>query len=241
MNEDAEQHDDAEEGVEAEGLDDAEDLDMIVIDVPGGDAADDSDKMTLREMREAIEDETHPRHEEAVQRNKELAEQLRPAMEKLQKTVMAQSGFAESMAKIQSTIAASMPKVDMARFVAPKVDFPSFDPTPVTLPPVRNYQAEMLRTMRENEERLAEATREMAEERAERMAIEDRRAEQTLDVLVSMDAKLSQLDSRIESVDSRIATGNTSSSNVAKWTIAVAALTLLATIVGIVVTVILNG
>ena len=99
----------------------------------------------------------------------------------------------------------------------------------------------MARTLRDNQEQMEQAAREMAEERAERLAIEDRRAEQTLDVLVSMDAKLSQLDSRIESVDSRIATGNTSSSKVAKWTIAVAALTLLATIAGIVVTVILNG
>lgn len=213
----------------------------IEVDVPGGDATDGGDKMTLREMQQAIEDETHPRHEEAVRRNKELVEQLRPALESLQKTVIAQSGITESMAKFQSTIAASMPKIDIPRFVMPKVDMPSLVETQVALPSFRNYQAEMLRTMQENEDRLAEATREMAEERAERMAIEDRRAEQTLDVLVSMDAKLSQLDSRIESVDTRIATGNTSSSNVAKWTIAVAALTLLATIVGIVVTVILNG
>ncbi|MBK8868885.1 MAG: hypothetical protein KBF43_06000 [Dermatophilaceae bacterium] len=236
MNDDAEQHDDSRERDDAEGLDDAglddAGLDLFQVDVPGGDAADGIDKMTIGEMHAALEDESHPRHEEAVRRNRELVEKLQPALEGLRKTVLAQSGLSETMAKFQSTIAAT---------VRPKFDIPRFEEPPLTLPPVRNYQAEMARTLRDNQEQMEQAAREMAEERAERLAIEDRRAEQTLDVLVSMDAKLSQLDSRIESVDSRIATGNTSSSKVAKWTIAVAALTLLATIAGIVVTVILNG
>ena len=222
---------------DAERNDDAEVLDEFEVDAPGEDAAEGRVKMTIGEMQAALEDETHPKHDQAIQCNKELVERLGPALENLQKTVLAQSGLTETMAKMQSTIAASMmPKIDL-----PKWDIPRIEHTPVTIPPVRNYQAEMGRTLRENHEQMELAAREMVEEGTERLAIEDRRAEQTLDVLVSMDAKLSQLATKIEGVDSRITTGNTSSSKVAKWTITVAALTLLATIAGIVVTVILNG
>lgn len=64
--------------------------------------------MTIREMQAALEDETHPKHDQAIQCNKELVERLGPALENLQKTVLAQSGLTETMAKMQSTIAASM-------------------------------------------------------------------------------------------------------------------------------------
>lgn len=62
----------------------------------------------------------------------------------------------------------------------------------------------MGRTLRENHEQMELAAREMVEERTRRLAIEDRRAEQTLDVLVSMDAKASQWPPRSEGVIPRI-------------------------------------
>ncbi len=47
--------------------------------------------MTLREMQEAINDESHPQHEEALRRSKELADALKkPAMRALNERVAEQ-------------------------------------------------------------------------------------------------------------------------------------------------------
>ncbi len=211
----------------AEHSDEDVDLDEFEVDVPAG---DDEHPMTLRELREAIEDESHPRHAEAVQRNKELAEQLRPAMDRLRQTVFEQSGMKETLARIQ---AAAVPATS---FKMPKFDIAKVDLTN----PVLERQQEWQRSMQEQQRQMQEAAVEVAESRARRQRLEDQRAEQTLDVLASMDAHLAQLNGRIESVDAKIEAGNKSSSKVAGWTILVAVLTLLATVVGIVVTVLLS-
>lgn len=52
---------------------------MDAIEADGGDGV----RMTLREMQEAINDEFHPQHEEALRRSKELADALKPAMRAL--------------------------------------------------------------------------------------------------------------------------------------------------------------
>ena len=77
-------------------------LGEFIVDVPAG---DEEHPMSLRELQEAVEDESHPRHAWAVQRNKELAEQIKPAIERLQQTVFEQSGLRESLARIQETVA----------------------------------------------------------------------------------------------------------------------------------------
>lgn len=212
-------------------------LEEFVVDVPAG---NDARPMTLHELQEAVEDESHPRHAEAVQRDKELAEQLRPAMDRLRQTVMEQSGMTEQLARIQKTVTASMPKltpsIDLTKLAVPMVDMPKFNvPNPVTEQNQR-WQG----SMREQQEELDRAIEVGARAKAQRQQMDDHRAQQTLDVLVSMDAHLVQLNSRIEGVDARIEAGNTSSSKVAGWTIVVAVLTLLVTIAGIVITVLLS-
>ncbi|MBD3688947.1 hypothetical protein H8R18_05240 [Nanchangia anserum] len=208
-------------------------LEAFLVDLS---ACDDEDPMTLRELQEALEDESHPRHVEAVQRNKELAERLRPAIDSLQQTMIEQTGIKE----LQKTMAASVPKVmpsiDLSKLTGPAVDKPEFD---FMNSAIEQYQRQQ-RLIREAEEEFQRVTNAIADARAERQEMEDQRARQTLDVLISMDARLVQLNSRIEGVDARIEASNTSSSKGAGWTITVAVLTLLATISGIVVTVMLS-
>lgn len=207
-------------------------LDEFIVDVPAG---DDKHPMSLRELQEAVEDESHPRHAWAVQRNKELAEQIKPAIERLQQTVFEQSGLGESLAQIQETAAKattlSGPRADLTKFGMLKLD-------------VANSMIEQNQrwqhTMREQQEEIERVTTAIVEARAERQRLDEQRAEQTLDVLTSMEAHLLQLNNRIQSVDTRIEAGNTTSSKVAGWTILVAVLTLFATVAGIVVTVLLS-
>ncbi|QOQ38622.1 hypothetical protein [Trueperella pecoris] len=196
--------------------------------------------MTLSELQEAFRDKSHPRHAEAVQRNEVLAEQLRPAMERLRQTVMDQSGMNEQLTRIQKTLSDSMPKlppgIDISKLVAPRADVPKADTAIPVIEQIHTWQ-DSLRDHHEELQRVIDAN---AEAQTERQEMEDERAKQTLEVLVSMEAHLVQLNNRIKSVDSRIEAGNASSSKVAGRTIAVAVLTLLATIGSIVVTLLLN-
>lgn len=177
--------------------------------------------MTMRELREAAEDESHPRHAEAVQRNKELADQLRPAMDRLRKTMT-------------SSVPQIMPKVDFAKLDLPETGFTKFDSSM----PITEQHQRWHSSIREQHEELQEILDASARARAERQEMKDKQTQQTLAVLASVDAHLALLNSRIKDVGARIEAGNTSSSKMAKWTIAVAVLTLLTTIAGIVVTVI---
>lgn len=207
-------------------------LEEFVVDVPVGNG---ERSMTLHELQEAVEDESHPRHAEAVQRSKELAEQLKPAMERLRQTVLAQTGMRASLARTQETVARA------ATFSAARVDIPKFDMPKVDMAsPVIEQNQRWQHSLREQQEELERAINAGVKAKTERRRLEDQRAEQTLDVLASMDAHLAHLNARIESVDARIEAGNSSSSKVAGWTILVAVLTLLATVAGIVVTVLLS-
>lgn len=202
-------------------------LDEFIVDVPAG---DEEHPISLRELQEAVEDESHPRHAWAVQRNKELAEQIKPAIERLQQTMFEQSGLRESLARIQETVAkattVSVPRADLPKFGTPKLD--------ITNPMIEQNQR-WQHTTREQQEGFERVTTAIVEARAERQRLEEQRAEQTLEVLTLMEAHLVQLNNRIQNVDARIEAGNTTSSKVAGWTILVAVLTLLATVAGTVV------
>lgn len=83
---------------------------------------------------------------------------------------------------------------------------------------------------------LAEAARER-EERAERQV---ELAAKQVEALGAVAAQLQQLNRRMESVDQRLDQSHRSSGRSFGWTITVGALTLVATIVGIVVAVVLS-
>lgn len=193
-------------------------LEESFVDVP---SSNNKRPMTMRELREAAEDESHLRHAEALQRNKELADQLRPAMDRLRKT-------------LTSSVPQIMPKVDFAKLDLPETGFTKFDSSM----PITEQHQRWQSSMREQHEELQKILDASARAGAERQEMKDQQTQQTLEVLASMDAHLTQLNSRIKDVGARIEVGNTSSSKMAKWTIAVAVLTLLTTIAGIVVPVI---
>lgn len=182
--------------------------------------AGDSD-MTMRELQEALKDDAHLRHAEAVEVNKEIMAKLNPALAKLRQSVLGPQTKAIRGA-FQGGV--KIPTLEIS--------------TPITSPAVTQaHLAENIaRDQQEWMDEYYESMRQAQETKAERRRLEDDRAEQTLAVLESMDANLRQLSTRIASVDTEIQKGNKSSGRMAGWTLAVGVLTLIATVAGIGVT-----
>lgn len=177
--------------------------------------AEDSDLWdpTMAEMREALEDPGHPRHADAVRRNKELANKLVPNLEALRKTMGAgRASIDASMAKIAGTM------------------------KPAWQPPSSPHMVDWQRSLDETRESIAQA----AQERAAHQQEVDDRAVRTLDVLEAMNASLGALEERMGSIDGRLNEGNRGATTAFRWTLAVGVATLVATVVGIVVTVLLS-
>lgn len=203
-----------------------DDLDEFDVELPASEGDEDGPVMTLRELREAVEDESHPRHAYAVKRQAELAERLRPAIAKLQESMLDQSGVKEAMNKFNSRIAQKIvPKiktgVDFNQVFGPSIDLPI------------SPSSKLVQQVNEPYSEIAEAAARSAEAREQRQQVEDRRAEDMLGVLISVDAQLGQLNSKIAGVDTQIREGNSSASRLTLLTLIIAALTLVATIVGI--------
>lgn len=210
---------------------------MDAIEVDG----DDGVRMTLREMQEAINDESHPQHEEALRQSKKLADALKPAMRALNERVAEQISRIrvpvsfdpkvaiqnDSFKKIvESTppMTSMMPKIHM--------EHASVFPKSVFVPPTIEVQHR--RNFEETLDNVADAVQER-DERAERQV---EMAAAQLDVLQTMAANLQQLNQKMESVDRRIDESNKSAGKASAWTIRIGAWTLAATIVGIIVTVV---
>lgn len=214
-----------------------DDLNEFLIDVPAG---NDDSLMTLREFQEAVEDESHPLHAEAVQRNRELVEQLKPAIDRLSQTIMEQTGMKEQLARVQETVVASIPKltstIDLPKLRAPMVDTPEFGVTDSVIEQNQSWQ----RSMREHQEELQRTVEATVSAELDRQEMEDQRAQQTLDVLVSMNSNLMQVQRQITTVNARIKDAAASSSKAASRTHWVAVLTLLVSFASVVITVVLN-
>lgn len=199
-----------------------DDLDEFDVELPASEGDEDGPVMTLRELREAVEDESHPRHAYAVKRQAELAERLRPAIAKLQESMLDQSGVKEAMNKFNSRIAQKIKTgVDFNQVFGPSIDLPI------------SPSSKLVQQVNEPYSEIAEAAARSAEAREQRQQVEDRRAEDMLGVLISVDAQLGQLNSKIAGVDTQIREGNSSASRLTLLTLIIAALTLVATIVGI--------
>lgn len=240
VNEDEEQS--SALGVHSEN-DHAVDLVLDDLDAEG----DEGSRMTLKEMQEAIDDESHPQHEEALRQSKKLAETMMPALESLRKQMSAQfdmssvlKGFEFPTAKslgltglsesVMKSIGSTIPKV----YGLPKMDWASTLSESAYTPPVIEHR--YAQDLEEITDSIAEDARER-EERAERQV---EMAAAQLDTLQAMAANLQQLNQQMESVDQRLSQSNKSDGRSFGWTITVGALTLVATIIGIVVTVILS-
>ncbi|WOO94253.1 hypothetical protein [Actinomyces urogenitalis] len=186
---------------------------------------DGTESMTMAELREALDDEHHPRHSEALRLNDELAKQIRPALAQLQ----------ELNQGVSNALSGAVARIRLPSIAMPEIPFHAHE---------YEYQRRRAESFREQQtylDRLAETAAEDAEEAHHRQELEDQRAQQTLAVLMSMEASLRRLSTRTDDLGEQIRSGNTSSSKAARWTIIIAALTLLATIVGIAATVVINA
>lgn len=210
---------------------------MDAIEVDG----DDGVRMTLREMQKAINDESHPQHEEALKQSKKLADALKPAMRALNERV------AEQISRIRVPVSFD-PKVTIQNEsfkkivestpsitdIIPKVytdDASVFPKSAIVQPAIESQY-------RRNFEVALDGIADAVQERDERAERQVEMAAAQLDVLQTMAANLQQLNQKMESVDRRIDESNKSAGKASAWTIRIGAWTLAATIVGIIVTVV---
>lgn len=206
---------------------------MDAIEVEG----DDSVRMTLREMQEAINDESHPQHEEALRQNKKLADALKPAMQALNERV------AEQISRIKVPVSFD-PKVTIQNESFKKIveSTPSitdiipevYTDDASVFPKSAIVQPAIESQYRRNFEVALDGITEAVQERDERAERQVEMAAAQLDVLQTMVANLQQLNQKMESVDRRIDESNKSAGKASAWTIGIGVLTLIFTIVGIV-------
>ncbi|MFW0162036.1 hypothetical protein [Actinomyces sp. SKVG-SVH-4(1)] len=208
---------------------------MDAIEADGGDGV----RMTLREMQEAINDESHPQHEEALRRSKELADALKPAMRALNERVAEQISRIrvpvsfDPKAVIQNdSLKKIVESVPPAKDIIPQVyrDDASAFLESVNVQPDNEFQYR-----RNFEVTLAEIA-EAVQERDERAERQVEMAAAQLDVLQTMAANLQQLNQKMESVDQRIYESSKSADKASCWALTVGVSTLVVTIIGIIVT-----
>lgn len=212
---------------------------MDAIEVEG----DDSVRMTLREMQEAINDESHPQHEEALRQNKKLADALKPAMQALNERV------AEQISRIKVPVSFD-PKVTIQNEsfkkivestpsitdIIPKVytdDASVFPKSAIVQPAIESQY-------RRNFEVALDGIADAVQERDERAERQVEMAAAQLDVLQTMVANLQQLNQKMESVDRRIDESNKSAGKASRWALIVGISTLIVTIIGVIVTMIMG-
>ena len=212
---------------------------MDAIEVDG----DDRVRMTLREMQEAINDKSHPQHEEALRQSKKLADALKPAMQALNERV------AEQISRIRAAVSFD-PKVttqtesfkkivesaSLMTDIIPNVyadDASVFPRSAIVQPAIESQH-------RRNFEVALDGIADVVQERDERA---ERQVEMTaaqLDVLQTMAANMQQLNQKMESVDRRIYESNKSADKASRWAFFVGVSTLLVTITGVIVTIIMG-
>lgn len=219
--------------------DDSVDSMMDAIEVEGGDGV----RMTLREMQEAINDESHSQHEEALRQSKKLADALKPAMQALNERVAEQISrirvpvsFDPKMVIQNESFKKIVESTPSITDIIPKVytdDASVFPKSAIVQPAI---ESQYRRNFEEELDGIAEAVQER-DERAERQV---EMAAAQLDVLQTMAANMQQLNQKMESVDRRIYESNKSADKASRWAFFVGISTLLVTITGVIVTIIMG-
>ena len=208
---------------------------MDAIEADEGDGV----RMTLREMQEAINDESHPQHEEALRQSKKLADALKPAMRALNERV------AEQISRIRVPVSFD-PKVVIQNESFKKI-VESVPPTKDIITKVYTDDASAFPESaivqsanefhyRRNFEVMLDGIAEAVQERDERAERQVEMAAAQLNVLQTMAANLQQLNQKMESVDQRIYESNKSADKASCWALTVGVSTLIVTIIGIIVT-----
>lgn len=205
-----------------------------------------SSQMTLKEMQDAIDDDSHPQHEEALLQSKKLAETMMPALQSLQKQVTAQLDMSKMFPDIKFPSLQNLGLMGANETLMKSIG--SLIPKPDLLPKMgweaklgeSAYTPPIIEPMHRDFEELADSIAEAAREREERAEHQVEVAAAQLDTLQAMAANLQQLNQQMESVDQRLSQSNKSDGRAFGWTIAVGTLTLAATIIGIISTFVLN-
>lgn len=219
--------------------DDSTDSMMNATEVNGGDGV----RMTLREMQEAINEESHPQHEEALRQSKKLADALKPAMRALNERVAEQISrirvpvsFDPKMVIQNESFKKIVESTPSITDIIPKVytdDASVFPKSAIVQPAI---ESQYRRNFEETLDNVADAVQER-DERAERQV---EMAAAQLDVLQTMVANLQQLNQKMESVDRRIDESNKSAGKASRWALIVGVSTLIVTTIGVIVTMIMG-
>lgn len=219
--------------------DESVDSTMDAIEVDGGAGV----RMTLREMQEAINDDSHPQYEEALRQSKKLAEALKPAMRALNERVAEQISqirvpvsFDPKVAIQNDSFKKIVESVPPMTGIIPKLytDDVSVFPKSAIVPPAIEVQ------QRRNFEVTLDSIADAVQERDERAERQVEMAAAQLDVLQTMAANLQQLNQKMESVDRRIDESNKSAGKASRWALIVGISTLIVTIIGVIVTMIMG-
>lgn len=179
---------------------------------------EDEPDFTFSELQETLGDESHPRHDEAVEANRTMAERLRPRLLALNDSVLRQvmpsmdlmRGLRLSSSILPDTSALSAASAAATATAVPKIDIPK-----VNLPKAPTVPSHSISGLPEFDyEGMEEATRL----RADREAQQDEQAALSLEVQQSMAVQLELLGKRMEGAEGEIRKGNSSSSKAAGWT-----------------------
>lgn len=213
-----------------------------------GDGTSAAEGMTLEELQEAIEDERHPQHADALKQSKELADKMGPALQLLQQQVLSQVDISETFKSISDH---AMPKsvadtfgdafVKMARDAIPEIRMPDLKGKiewESVIP-----EASPVALSRAHQQDFAEIGASVADANRERNERAEHQVELSiaqLATLETMAANLQQLNQQMEDVDNRLTENNESATKWSCWIVVIASLTLLATVAGIIVTAVLS-
>lgn len=200
--------------------------------------------MTLQEMQQAIEDESHPLHDEALQQSKELADTMKTALESLNKQASIHLDFTNQLQGLRLPTPEELDLNNLTKYLnngttpkiplIHKVDLSAECDVPT--PPHYVHAAADQFDFEEELERIAEARRER--EAREQSQFELTAAQ--LETMNTMAANLQQLNHQMEKVHQRLSESNQGDNTSFKWTITIGALTLAATIISIIATIALS-
>lgn len=200
--------------------------------------------MTLQEIQQAIDDKSHPLHNEALQQSKKLADTMTTALESLKRQTSIHLDFASGFQGLRLPTPEELGLDNLTKYLnngaTPKIPLIH----EVDLSPERNLPAlpTYLPAVADQFD-FEEQLEGIAEARREREARDESQFEISaaqLETLNTMAANLQQLNHQMEKMHQRLSEGNQSDNTSFKWTITIGVLTLAATIISIIVTIALS-
>lgn len=200
--------------------------------------------MTLQEMQQAIDDESHPLHEEALQQSKKLADTMTTALEALKRQTSIHLNLTSQLQALHLPTPQELSLDNLTNYL-------NVGTTP-KIPPIHEVNlltehnvptAPTYRPTAADQFDFEEELENIAEARREREAREESQFEMSaaqLKTLNTMAANLQQLNHQMEKVHQRLSESNQGDDTSFKWTITIGALTLAATIISIIATIVLS-